>query len=128
MAAVLLLMTGLIGCSDEYDTGYLGGAPIFVEPLYIGEEVTTVDRVFTKEDFSVIVNYDDGSHKVVEDYEITECTLLGGVYTIIVEWRGLEGDAMIVLDKNLFMETEAAETEAPETAEETTAAEETEGE
>ncbi len=114
LAAVLLFAACLAGCNDVAGEGYLGGAPVFVEPIYVGEEVTTLDRVFTKDDFRVMVNYDDGSHREVTDYEITEQKLMNGIYTIYVDWRGIEGDAMIVLDMDLFTETEAAEETAAE--------------
>ena len=118
LTVVLLITAGMTGCSDEYDKGILGGAPIFVEPLYVGETITTVDKVFTKDDFNVMVNYDDGTHRVVTDYEITECTLKNGVYMVMVEWRGIEGDAMVFPDDSLFYGTQTPETE---TTEETTA-------
>ena len=105
---MLLLTVCMVGCNDDLDTGYLGGKPIFVEPIYVGEEVTTVDKTFTKDEFRVMVSYEDGSHRSVTDFEITETVLIGGVYYVYVDWRGMEGDAIIVLDMDMFTETSAA--------------------
>jgi len=119
LAAMLLLILTMAGCSDEYDKGDLGGDPIFVMPIYIGENLTSVDHVFTNDQFQVVVSYDDGTHKEVTDFEIKESTLESGAYSVIVKWRGMEGDALVLLDKTAFLEQTAQLNPVEETAEET---------
>ena len=59
-----------------------GAEPLGMYPVYTGEEVTSTDHEFTNDDFYVIVAFDDGTDRAVDDFEIGEITMKGGEYII----------------------------------------------
>lgn len=56
-------------------------------PFYIGGEVSDADHEFTKEEFRVLVNYDDGTDVEITDYKIVGTTVEDGYFIIEFEYK-----------------------------------------
>ena len=72
-AAVLLLLMSLVSCGPE---------ALGMYPVYVGGEVTSLQHEFTKEDFVVIIAFDDGTDREVDDFEFEIVKTEGGRFMI----------------------------------------------
>ena len=90
LAAVLLLPV-LVSCGD-------GKEVISVVAAYIGPEVTTTDRVFTKDDFYVVASYADGTFEdpvPAKKYEFEMTGMEEGYYIFNFTYRGFTQEAFV---------------------------------
>ena len=71
-------------------------------PTYVGGEVTSTDHEFTKDDFYVIVAFDDGSDRVVEDFEIGEITREGGNYIINIKYQDVSYPVYVPIHVHVY--------------------------
>ena len=86
LVLLLGLCAGLTGCKKK---------PIGLVVVYVGPDVTTTDRVFTEEDFTVLANYDDGTDEYVHDYTFEQTDLREGYYVFMFHCRGYDSEAYV---------------------------------
>ncbi len=63
---------------------------LLFQPMYIGEDVTDTDHVFTKEDFLVTALYTEDRTVEITDFDFEVKGLKDGKYTIVIEYDGVE--------------------------------------
>ena len=83
LLAALLCLAALVSCDDR--------EVISVVAAYVGPEVTTTDRVFTKDDFYVVASYADGTYEnpiQPKDYEFELVGMEDGYYIFNFTFRG----------------------------------------
>ena len=63
---------------------------------YRGEDVTSTDHEFTKDEFFVVASYDDGTFEQdVKDYEFEVTGLQEGYYNIRFTYKGFTTEAYV---------------------------------
>ena len=89
LCAVLILTLTLAAC----DKG--GKNVIGIIPAYMGGDITVTDYEFTKDDFFVLANYEDGTDASVTDYTIASVKLDQGYYVIRIEYEGVGNNCYV---------------------------------
>ena len=104
ISLVLLLLTvlsamGFTGCKDR--EAELKDLLLF-QPSYVGEEVTTTDHTFKKDDFKVTAFYPENRAVDVTDFSFRVAGMKDGYYNIIVEWNGIEEDVFVPIHMAIY--------------------------
>ena len=97
LLAALLCLTALVSCDDR--------EVISVVAAYVGPEVTTTDRVFTKDDFYVVASYADGTYEnpiQPKDYEFELVGMEDGYYIFNFTFRGFTQEAFVKCDVAIY--------------------------
>ena len=92
-AALLLLVMTLVSCGPE---------ALGMYPVYVGGEVTSVDHEFTKDDFYVIIAFDDGTDKAVDDFEFEIVERIGGQFVIDIKYGDISYPVMVPINVAVY--------------------------
>ena len=95
LVLLLCLCAGLTGCGKKL---------IGLVVVYVGEDVTTTDRAFTPDDFTVLASYDDGTDEYVHDYTFEQTDLRAGYYVFMFHYRGYDSEAYVRCNVPIFAE------------------------
>lgn len=93
IAAALCLLT-LASCG--------GPELLSIMPVYVGGTVDSTHYEFTKDDFYVLANYDDGVDKEITDYEFEVKGMEEGYYVIYFEFKGVDNEAYVPIEVDIY--------------------------
>ena len=89
-ALLLAVLTLFAACTDDSN-------PIIgLMAAYTGPDVTTTDHEFTKDEFFVVVSYEDGTFdQGIKDYEFEVTGLEQGYYILTFTYKGFVTEAYV---------------------------------
>ena len=97
--SVLLMIAAVISASILVSCG---PEALGMYPAYVGEEVTSTDHEFSNEDFYVIVAFDDGTDRVVKDFEIGEIKREAGEYVIDIRYENVNYPVFVPINVAVY--------------------------
>ena len=92
-AAVVLLLMSLVSCGPE---------PLGMYPVYVGEEVTSPKHEFSQEDFYVIIAFDDGTDRAVDDFEFEIVERAGGNFVIDIIYEDISYPVIVPINVAVY--------------------------
>ncbi len=87
---LIILMMVVSSCSSGGEKKILE-----VTPIYMGEDITTTDHVFTEDDFMVSVSYTDGTDEFAHGYDIEVTGMKDGYYFVKITYKGVSNTAYV---------------------------------
>ncbi|MBQ3708533.1 MAG: hypothetical protein II889_11590 [Clostridia bacterium] len=89
--ALLLALTLCLCLSSCHKNPVIG-----LVAAYMGEDATTTDYTFTKDDFYVVASYEDGTFEQgVKDYEFEVVGLDEGYYILNFTYKGFTSESYV---------------------------------
>lgn len=95
-AAILSSLVLLASCKKDKRV------PIGMLVNYIGEPVVSTDYQFSREEFTVQANFEDGSSEVLTDFDFEVESLEQGYYTLIFSYNGYETSVYIKCEVPIY--------------------------
>ena len=73
-----------------------------IYPVYIGETVTSTHHEFEKEDFYVLASYNDGTDKLVTNFDMEVEGMDAGYYLINIEFEDMDNPVYVPIEAKIY--------------------------
>ena len=90
LALTLLALLSAASCGKDKQK-----TPIGLIVVYTGPDIYDTVHTFTKDDFSVLASYEDGTDEYVDDYTFEQKGLDAGFYLFDFEYNGYTTEAYV---------------------------------